>query len=470
MEQLSGLDAAFIHQDSHRTPMHISAVLIYDTDAQGASSINRSDLIALCRQRLAQFPQVRRKLRRVPMGMDTPYWVDVPSPAWDRHITQSSLPPQQAGNWHALQQTVAELHGARMELSRPLWTIHLLDGLTGIPGLPTHCQALVLKFHHAAIDGISLARIIDALHRNVASDNPRRSERSAAPGQWELWSRVNINSIGRQLKLAETMSNLIPGFARAREARKEFSDLAPVLNTGSQFNDRVRAKRHTGAVLLPLPEVIAIKRAIKRVTLNDIALATVAGGLRSYLQAHNKLPVKTLASGVPINLRAPGEQLDDGNRIATMVVGLATHIQDPVQRLRLIHRYAVAGKKQITALGTGTVMDISDSVPPVLLAEGIRTMAWASRVAVAPVPFHTMVSNVPGPNQALHLGDARLVVPMGLGPIRDNMGLFHIVSNSDSMMSLSFSACRRMLADPEFYETCLEDAFRELAAAAGEAT
>jgi diacylglycerol O-acyltransferase len=470
MEQLSGLDAAFIHQDSYRTPMHISAVLLYDAGADGESSISRDNLIALCRQRLAKFPQIRRKLRRVPMGVDTPYWLEIPNPDWDRHITQSSLSPNQKGNWHALHQTLAQFHGAKMALDQPLWSIHLLHGLVGLPRVPEHCQALVLKFHHAGIDGISLAGIIAAIHQNSEDDDAGQRSHSPAPGRWELWGRANINSIGRQLKLAETVGNLIPGFARARQARREFGDLPPVLTTGSLFNRRVRPARHTGAALLDVASVISIKRAVRRVTVNDIALATVAGGLRRYLLAHNKLPRKSLASGVPINLRAPGEQQASGNRIATMIVGLATHVEDPVKRLRLIHRYAVAGKKQITALGTGTVMDISNSIAPGLLAEGIRTMAWASRMADAPVPFHTMVSNVPGPDQPLYLGKARLAVPMGLGPIRDNMGLFHIVSNSDTMMSLSFSACRRMLPDPEFYEACLEESFNDLAAAAGDMT
>ena len=134
----------------------------------------------------------------------------------------------------------------------------------------------------------------------------------------------------------------------------------------------------------------------------------------------------------------------------------------PVERLRLIHRYAVAGKRQIDALGSGTVMDISDSLPPGVLAEGIRSMAWARRLVEIPVPFHTMVSNVPGPNTALHLGAAKLVVPLGLGPVRDNMGLFHIVSNSDSILSVSFSACSKLLPDGEFYQQCLRNAFAAL--------
>ena len=460
MEQLSGLDAAFVHQDSHRTPMHISAALIYNTGDDDQYVISLDGLRHLAARRLAQFPLFRRKLRRVALGMDTPYWVDIAEPDWDRHIRESSLPG--ARDWTALQLHLGRLHSARMNLDRPLWEMHLIHGLYDMPGLPHNCQALVLKIHHSAIDGISMAAIINALHQ-TPEDKPRgKNKQVGAPSQWDLWTRANLNSVNRQFKLVETVRNLLPGFMRARQTRQHFSDLPPILSTGSRFNATVKPRRSTGAVLLPKSEVLAIKRAVRRVTLNDIAMACVAGALREYLLFHQQLPAKSLAGGIPINLRGAADDQTGGNKIATMVVGLATHMADPVERLRMVHRYAVAGKKQIDALGSGTVMDISDSLTPGLLAEGIRTMAWASRLTEMPVPFHTMISNVPGPPTALFLGEAELVVPIGLGPIRDNMGLFHIVSSSETMMSLSFSACKKLIPDAEFYQQCLHNAFASL--------
>ena len=82
-------------------------------------------------------------------------------------------------------------------------------------------------------------------------------------------------------------------------------------------------------------------------------------------------------------------------------------------------------------------------------------------MADSPVRSHTMVSNVPGPTSPMFLGGAELVVPLGLGPVRDNMGLFHIVSSGPEMMSISFSACRALLTDGALYEDCLAAAFEE---------
>ena len=463
MEQLSGLDAAFIHQDSARTPMHVTAVLFYDAGEQRREAISRPGLRDLVQQRLGHFPLFRRKLRRVLMDVDTPYWIDVERPDIGRQISGSSLT---GGGWEALRERLQDLHGERMDLARPLWEMHLLSDPGQLPGLPRHCQVLILKVHHAAIDGMSLAAIIDALHRHTSEASPGLPPEARELSRWDLWARVGLNNMGRQFKLAETVGNLLPGINRARQSRQAFSDLPPILRRKARFNARVTGRRSVGVAYWPMAEVIAIRRAVRRVTFNDIALTVVAGALRQYLSARGELPDGTLSCGAPINLRTPGDAATGGNRIATMNVGLATHVEDPVERLRLVHRYAVAGKKQLTALGSGTIMDISDSLAPNILSEGLRTMAWASRLADTPVPYHTMVSNVPGPAAPMFLGEARLVMPAGLGPVRDNMGLFHIVSNSESMFSLAFNACRSLLPDGGFYESCLDDAFRELQSAA----
>ena len=460
MEQLSGLDAAFVHQESRRTPMHVSVVLIYDIGNQGKHAISSDAVCELLANRLGDTQVFHRELHQVPMGMDAPYWVDVADPDWRAHITETTLP---AGtDWQGFQRHLAHLHNTQLNLERPLWEIELIHGLSGLPGLPANCQALVLKLHHAAIDGMSMAAIIDSLHNDRAgrTDSPR--QRLTRPSDWDLWSRANRNFAGRQIKLVETLRKLLPGLAKAREAQKDFADLPPISRAAARFNKRVSGTRTTGAVLLPRDQVIAIKRAVRRVTLNDIALACVGGALRKYLVAHGRMSKESLVCGAPISLRGVKDKAAGGNKIATMAVGLATHVADPVERLRLVHRYAVAGKKQINALGTGTVMDISDSLTPGLLAEGIKAMARVSQYADVPVPFHTMVSNVPGPQQPKYLGRAELVVPLGLGPIRDNLGLFHIVSGGQDLLSISFSACAKLLPDASFYEECLQQAFDEL--------
>jgi WS/DGAT/MGAT family acyltransferase len=440
--------------------MHVCAVLLYDIGEDRHGAIEPATLKRLVVNNLGEFPLFRRKLRRVLMDVDTPYWVDVAEPEWNRHISQQAVTA--AAGWQGFFERLAGIHSKGLDLSKPPWEMCLVNGLEDFPGIPPQCQALVIKIHHAAIDGASLVAVLAAMHMEVANPSGKQSRLAPEPDYWDIWTRFNLRNIGRNYKFAETMGNLLPGVLRARQVRQQFSDLPPMLRTRSQFNDNIGALRTVGAVIWPRDKFVAIKRAVRHVTLNDIALAVVGGALRQYLLAERRLPASTLVAGVPINLRGAAGEGAGGNRIATMRVGLGTVVTDPVERLRLVHRYAVAGKKHIDALGTGTVMDISDSVSPNILARGIRMMASASKIADAPVPFHTMVSSVPGPPRPMRLGAAELVVPLGFGPVRDNMGLFHIVSSSHSRVSLSFNACARLMPAGGIYQQCLRDAFTAL--------
>ena len=157
------------------------------------------------------------------MGMDTPYWVDVPSANWQRHIRETSL--SETGGWAGFQRHLAGLHGTQLDLKRPLWEIQLIHGLSDLPGLPANCQALALKVHHAAIDGMSMAAIIHGLHDESMDSVPATGGAASPLSEWDLWQRANLNFVGRQFKLVDTVKNLLPGLVRARESRKEFSDL-----------------------------------------------------------------------------------------------------------------------------------------------------------------------------------------------------------------------------------------------------
>lgn len=396
--------------------------------------------------------------------MDTPYWVDVPRPDWRAHLSESALEPD--GDWGTLERLFTRFHSRRLDLSRPLWEACLVHHLDGLEGLPPRCQAVILKFHHAAIDGMSLAAIIDAMHRGDRTAPATPAGALRPPEYWDMWARVNLNAMSRQFRFVETMRQAVPRFLRVARGPRASSDLPPVSSNRTRFNDQVSSGRATGSLFWPKADIVAIRHAVRRVTLNDIALSLVGGALRLYLSAHGQLPEGSLACGVPISLRGAASS-PEGNQIATMRVGLATQLEAPIERLRLVHRYAVAGKREINALGTGTVMDISDSLIPGMLAGGLRVFARASRLADLPVPFHTMISNVPGPGLPLRLGTARLVVPFGYGPLRDDLGLFHVVSSSNRMWSLSFTACSRLMPDAGFYHQCLMRAFADLKRAAG---
>jgi WS/DGAT/MGAT family acyltransferase len=467
MKQLSGLDAAFIHQESPRTPMHVSPVLIYEPCVESPSGLDIATVRQAFADSLPKSPILTQKLLSLPMRMDEPYWVADKKFDLDKHVSEHKLP--EPGDWQQLMALLARLHGSGLDLKKPLWHAFLITGLDDIEGLPAGSSALMLKIHHAAIDGVSLARLITTLHETPEDDLelPAVSEHQD-PDQVEMWGRANIKHWTRSLKMMNTVSRLIPAVSKLRELETPANFSSKTANKRTRFNTGVTRGRVIGSLEIPMQDLKAIKRGVRRVTLNDIAVSIVGGALREYLQFHNELPKASLVCGAPVNIRSRGDS-SVGNKIATMQIGLATDIADPVERIRAVHQYALMGKAKINALGTGTVMDISDSVTPGMLAEGMRALSFAStRVSEMPVPFHVMVSNVPGPLEPIALHGAPLHSLIGLGPIRHSMGLFHVVSNSAEFYTISFTSCHSIMPDAEFYEQCLQESFWELLAASGQ--
>lgn len=463
MQQLSGLDAAFVHQESKRTPMHISPVLIYQRAKRG-----KVDLDAVTRQiadSLHKSPVFRRKLLDIPLGMDEPYWVDDRHFDLSNHINQRSL--AEGGGWQQFCELLAGLHSNGLNMRRPLWEAWYIDGLENIEGIPAGSFALMLKIHHAAIDGVSLALLVNAIHDSIAdvqADAATRDWQPQATDPVELWKQSNIKQMMRPLKFASTFSKLVPAVTRVMEQRRQQGgEPGQTTRRKTRFNGEVSRHRVIGAIRMKAEDLTAIKRSVRQVTYNDMAVSIVGGGLRKFLEAKNELPRDSLVCGAPVNLRGKDDSGAPGNRITTMQIGLATDIADPLQRLRAVHQYALEGKAKINALGTGTVMDISDSLAPGVLAETLRTVSLATRISDdIPVPFHVMVSNVPGPRAPLYLCGAELHTILGMGPIRHTMALFHVVTQSAGIHSITFTSCRKILPDFDFYEHCLQQSFAEL--------
>ena len=362
---------------------------------------------------------------------------------------------------------MAQLHAKGLNLEKPLWHATLITGLDNIEGIPPNSSALMLKIHHAAIDGVSLALLVAALHDDIQEgSNTSDNIQQADPDQIEMWNRAGLKQWTRPLKLASTVSKLLPAVSKLRQLKKPDELTSTTKHLKTRFNQEVTVGRVVGALQVSLTDLKRIRRGVRRVTLNDIAISIVGGALRDYLQSRGELPQSSLVCGAPVNLRGKDDGAT-GNKIATMQVGLATDIEEPVERLRAVHQYALMGKSKINTLGSGTVMDISDSVAPGVLAEGLRALSFASaRVPEIPVPFHVMISNVPGPAGQVSLHSAPLYSLLGLGPIRHSMGLFHVVSNSADNYTITFTSCRSIMPDPDTYERNLRSNFDALLAAA----
>lgn len=470
MKQLSGQDAMFLHAEMEGLPQHIGGVSIYDQSTAPGGIVRFKEILAHLKSRIHLSPIFTRKLLQVPMGLDTPYWIEDPNFDIEYHVRHIALP--KPGNWRQLCIMVSRLHAQPLSRDKPLWEMYVIEGLDNVEGLPPGCFALLIKVHHAAMDGPGGVEFMTALH----DITPESTDRGAAPprqidhpSNLALLGKAYVNNLRKPKQFFHLVKDAVPAYMRIREGKKkqDFKGLEDKQTT--RFQGKISPHRVVDACKFDFEEVRTVKNTLPGATINDVMLTIIAGGLRKYLESKNELPEKTLVTGCPIDVRTESEKSSGGNMVGLMNVALRTDIADPYERLKAVHKEALSAKAYAQALGPKIVMDITDMVPSGVLSLAIKTAAVTGLTESA-VVHNTIVTNVPGAPLQLYFAGAALVDSLSFGPLMPNVGLFHIVlsmvQNKKGTLTVSFTACREMMPDPAFYRECLRASFEELKQAA----
>lgn len=466
MLQLSGQDASFVYLETPHTPMHIGSVAIYDPSTAPGGFVRFKDILSFIGSRLSGARSFRQRLVRVPFDLDHPYWIEDPEFDLEFHVRHIALP--RPGDWRQLCIQVARLHARPMDLNKPLWEFTVIEGLDNVEGLPPGCFALVSKVHHAAVDGMSGVEMSTAVHDLDAEMSPPGKtddwKPEHMPNVADLLTRSYFNSLLQPMRVVETIGRSLPGMAKlaATVGKGEVSLSNTKMAPKTRFNGKVSPHRVFDAVPFKLAEIRAIKDAVPGATVNDVILAIVGGGLRTYLEDKNELPRESLTAMAPISVRGEGEKAALGNLVSAMVIPLGTHLADPLERLNYVHGEAVNSKAMTNAVGARSLADYSQLIPSGLagLAARLYTRVGAANTH-APV-FNTVVTNVPGPRVPLYFCGAQMLASYGTAPVFDSMGLINPVYSYGDTIAISFTADRDMMPDPEKYAAALKSSFEAL--------
>ncbi|TSB01351.1 WS/DGAT/MGAT family O-acyltransferase [Sphingorhabdus contaminans] len=466
MEQLSGQDASFVYLDTPNTPMHIGSVAIYDPSTAPGGFVRFKDILRHIEGRLDKARSFRQKLVRVPFDLDHPYWVEDANFDLEYHVRHIALP--QPGDWRQLCIQVARLHARGMDLTKPLWEFNIVEGLDNIPGIPKGSFALVSKVHHAAIDGMSGVELSAAVHdlepKEVPEPAPSTWKPEDDPKLGEMLMRTWFNSVTQPVKFAKTVANTVPGIARLTKeiAGGDVSLKSTRMAPQTIFNGKVGPHRVFDGVVYSLADIRAIKDRIDGATVNDVILAIIGGALREYLMGHDALPKPSLTAMAPISVRAEGEKEALGNLVSAMMVQLGTHIADPAERLRYIHKEVKNSKAMTNAVGARTLTDYSQFTPAALAGLGARLYTRLGVANLHSPAFNCVATNVPGPRVPLYFAGAKLVRMMGLGPVFDGMGLINTIYSYGPEIAISFTSDRAIMPDPSAYAAALQRSFEAL--------
>ena len=466
MRQLQGMDASFVALETRNSPMHIGSLLIYNPETAPGGFVRYKDILGFFESRMQLSRTIRQRLVKVPFDLDYPYWIEDPDFDLEYHVRHVALP--KPGDWRQLCIQASRIFARPLDLTRPPWEFTIVEGLDNIPGVSPGSYAMVTKVHHAAIDGMSGVDLLEAMHTLTpdapAPSTPDTWEAEKIPNAVELLGKSYVSALANPVKQLEVLAKAAPGLANAIKglAVKDFKVGAEMVAPRCRFNRVISPNRVVEGISVPLADIKAIRKLVPDCKVNDVFLAIVGGAMRKYLLSKDDLPGRTLTAMAPISVRSKDEKGDMGNQVAAMVAPLGTHIEDPAERLKFVYEKTANSKAMTEAMGARNMTEMSKVSPALFMALGAQLYTRLGLANRVNAPFSTVVTNVPGPPVSIYSSGARLESQMGLLCLTDGMGLGHVVQSYCEEATISFTGCRKLLPDPDFYVRCIRESFEEL--------
>jgi WS/DGAT/MGAT family acyltransferase len=439
MRQFTSVDAQFIAAEDGRVHGHVTGLAVYEP---GLTTEAIRDVIA---SRIHLVPPFGQRMVSVPLGLDLPYWVDDPDFDLDQHLLEHHLP--EPGDDHQLADRVAKVLATPLDLSRPPWAIHAIHGFSG------GRVAVATSIHHSASDGVGMAELFAILHdptpevRDLGGGNGFEPAAEPVPGRLSMLGR-GIAGLPRQpIRFARSFPRAlphldqvvtlraIPGVPSAAALGRRFLpangdgdgdgemlDEPTVLAPRTRSTRKISGRRTVAFTSTSLAEVKAIKNHFG-VTVNDVVMAIIAGGMRAWMHEHGELPSAPLAAMVPISVRAPEQAGAFGNKMAMMIPALHTEEPDPTRRLELTHETMRSAKERHRAVPATLLQDANHFIPPVLLARAARASTIVASSPRRGAAANVLISNIPGSRVPQYLAGARLEAHFPLSAIFHGLGL-----------------------------------------------
>jgi WS/DGAT/MGAT family acyltransferase len=460
--RLSGIDTAFLYGETPSWHMHVSAVSILDPITAESFSFER--LRTQIEERLPDVPQFRMKLREVPFGLHRPLLVEDPHFDLDFHIRHIGAPAP--GSREQLGNLIGELVGWKLDRSRPLWEMWLIDGLEG------GRKALLAKIHHAIIDGVSGSELATVL-LDLEAEPPPRSQpaepvdpTAPVPNDFELMLSGFFHTISTPYRVARFARQSIRQAMRfVPFAQRDAAPPIPFQAPRTPFNTAISPHRRFAFASVPLAEAKEVKDAFG-VKLNDVVIALCAGTLRRYLEDRGELPDQPLIAQCPVSTRPEGQEREIGTQVSSMFVSLATDVDDPADRLRAIHGSTMGAKEMQKAMSAEKIMGLGETATPGLISLAARMYTAAGLDRAAPPVMNLIISNVPGPPFQLYSAGARVEALYPMGPLLFGTGLNVTVFSYRDSIDFGFMVCRDVIDDPWPLADAVPAALQELVKAA----
>jgi diacylglycerol O-acyltransferase len=458
---MSPIDAMFLTAESREHPLHVGALQLF-TPPPGAGR----NFVRETHQAMLQRTDIAPLFRKRPAGFHGAFtnvaWSSDRDVDLSYHVRRSGLPAP--GRVRELLELTSRLHANLLDRHRPLWEAHLIEGLKD------GRFAIYTKMHHALVDGVSGVTLMrQTMNTDANTDADVGAFRvpwspvppPTAVDQQPLPGISRLRYVGDLLGSLGSLAGLAPSTLRlARAALLEQRLTLPFGTPRTMLNVPVGGARRCAAQSWPLDRVKAVKDAAG-VSLNDVVLAMCAGALRTFLDDNEALPDTPLVAMVPVSLRGDGDAIG-GNRVGAVLCNLATHLDDPAQRLDAIHCSMRDNKKVLSQLPRVQVMALSAALLSPAALNTVPGLATAT-----PPPFNVCISNVPGSREPLYFNGARLAGNYPMSLVLDGQALNITLTTNADTIDFGLVGCRRSVPHLQRVLGHLETSLKELERAVG---
>ncbi|HXJ33258.1 MAG TPA: wax ester/triacylglycerol synthase domain-containing protein [Candidatus Eisenbacteria bacterium] len=461
--RLTGEDLTFWWADSPMQPTTMAMLLVLDRPPAW------SRLRAAVERALIAVPRLRQRVVEAPLDVTLPHWETDPTFDLDYHLRRHTL--SGAHDLDELFCEIAPAYETPFDRSRPLWEARLYEGLGG-----GH-SALFFKLHHAVADGVGGNAIFAAMSdwERDPGEEPDAGMPGAHKGPWAasaplgrrlaeaVRDRVALD-LERARASANVLADTVMHPSRIPQALAALRSLAQVFafDSHSPLKRRGafgRARRLAG-MDLPFEDVRRIRHAL-RGTMIDVILSIMAGAMGKWHRAQGMAQVVELMTLVPVNLRRPeewAEKANVGNVATGLLVPLPIGFDDPIATFHEVRR-RVEEKKADPAAGA------TPALAEVLAVLGRQLVTWMGEVTFGAVDF--IVTNVPGILATRYLAGTAILAAYPFAPVALRSPASIALYGYRDRLFIGIDADETVMPDVDAFRLMIDEAFTELAAAAG---
>ncbi len=445
------LDLAFLWIDRPETPSNVGVLMLFDPPQGGTAAAAAGRIVRSYRAARPGHP-----FDTVPdlSVLALPHWRPGERIDMRKHVLRERLAPP--GDLEALCRHVAQLHEAPLDRNRPLFSVHVIEGLA------SGQLAVYLKSHHSYWDGrYALERIFGQLRPDPGpitppffaaptSPTPRADPAPLAHG-----IATGVRSLMTQAAAARELFGKLSARSPAGPVAGPPRGNRPFSGPHTRFNEPVSPGRTYACFSLPLAGMRQAAQACGG-TLNDVALAVVDAGVERFLAGLGERPRQALVAMCPVSLREPGDR-EATTKAATLFVPLARPRSGACDRLRQIVANTRDAKVEFRSFSPEAALDYA------ALAFGLWFVSNTLGLGAVTRPVVNLtVSNVGAVDGTRYLGDCRLTAAYPVSMLADPCGLNVTVVSVDDHMDFGIIANAAVVADAFELARACEAAFAQL--------